>query len=118
MSNSLRLIDSTLHDLTAPQILEELIHYFKLSRTQPVVLYVPRGKASNFIARIRTELSRARKAKFGNKPAEFGFAVTANVPTVVDGKRLDSIAIEWHMTTLQQFRMFANKPEFEMRIES
>lgn len=117
MSNSLRLIDSTLHDLTAPQILEQMIHFFKLDRSQPVVLYTPRGMGKSFVQRIRTELSRARKAKFGNKPAEFGFVVTSEVPIYLGGKRLDSIALEWRMTPLQQFRMFANKPEFELGFE-
>lgn len=108
MSNSLRLIDTTLHDLTAPQVLEQMIHYFKVDRNQPVVLYTMRGQSKAFIARIRTELTRVRKQE-GGKSAEFGFVQTSQVFVKENGLLLDAVTLEWRMTKLQLFRMMAHK---------
>jgi hypothetical protein len=104
--NSLRCIDVTIHDLTAPQILEQVLNMFRESTKEPVTILTARGTGQGIIQRLRAELTRARKnyESRGLKTSLFGFKSQKITGISMNGVSYDSYVLTYRITKLQQMK--------------
>lgn len=106
---SLRLIDATIHELSAPQALEQLLRHFRSSTKEPVTLMTRRGQGKDFTNRIRAELSRSRNDyRAAGLPAlQFGFRADKQMSIVSDGVTKECWSLVYRITPLQQMKNLA-----------
>lgn len=109
MTKSLRLIDTTIHELTAAQALEMLLIMFKESTKEPVTVMTVRGDNGDMMNRIRTELSRMRKGQEQavGRAVHFGFSVEGPIPLSIGGNLREAYAVTYHITQAQQMKNLA-----------
>lgn len=107
-----RVIDTVIHQLTGPQVLEKLLRLFAESKSQPIYLGAEIGEGDKIIKQARVELSRLRK-KYDNAGLhfpQFGFVVhPMDVRTTSYGIVVEYHQIDFRLTQSQQFKMFAEK---------
>lgn len=114
MSN-LRLVDTTIHELTSPQTLEQLLRLFRQSTSEPVTLTTARGEGKGLINRVRTELARSRKdyQAQGRPAVLFGFKVEGPIYVHSDGIAKECHVISYRITPLQQIKNLSQFTELE-----
>lgn len=109
----MRIIDSTTHELTAPQILAEILACLRKAKSAPIVLVTKRFEGENTIRLVRTELSRARNKnkEMGIPVSYFGFAATPLdiVLKNENGLVTEHYMIQYNVTPLQQAKNLASK---------
>lgn len=103
---TLRMINVVTHDLSGAQILHSLLRYFQQSRAEPVTLMTRRGTGEDTIQKVRTALSRNRKAMSGTDApiTYFGFSTDGPFRFKMNGIDYDSYAIQFHVTGLQKMK--------------
>ena len=112
-NNASRQIDVTIHELTAAQTLEELLRKFRESTKEPISIFVKRGEGKEYLARVRTELTRVRKAyeAAGKIVPQFGFRVEGPFPIHSHGIPKEGFAVHYRITGLQQMKVLAQLKE-------
>lgn len=110
-----RSIDASTHNLSGPQILEQVLRMFRDDKVEPIVLFTAQGQGDNTVRFLRAELSRLKKAKkaTGVHMANFGFTVTGPIEVRIDNMNKEGYALQFQMTPLQLMRNFAHKSEIE-----
>lgn len=111
---NLRMIDTATHQLTAAQVLAQLIHYFKQDTTCDVIIATPKGRGDQMVAQIRVELSRAKKEYArANRPFKhFGFTATdLDLQLAQDGVRMEYRLLSYRVTALQAMKNYASRME-------
>lgn len=111
---NLRMIDTSIHQLTAAQVLAELIHYFRTDTTCGVIIATPKGRGDQMVAQIRVELSRAKKEhqRSGRPFKHFGFTASdLDLQINQDGVRMEYRLLQYRVTPLQAMKNYANKLE-------
>lgn len=118
MTNSLRLIDTTIHDLSAPQALEQLLRHFRISKREPVTVMTRRGEGKDLVNRIRAELSRSRKdyQLQGRPTFQFGFKADKQMSITVDGVTKECWSLVYRITPLQQMKNLALTSTVELEV--
>jgi len=115
-----RIIDCTIHKLTGPQVLEQVLRLFRQSKSDPVVIETERGQGEAMIQKIRTELSRTRRRyqKEGIAVSQFGFKdEPMGVPTIPGVVQHEYHMIQFHVTPLQQMKNMADRlSDLEMQL--
>lgn len=115
MMNSSRCVDVTIHDLSAAQALEEIMHHFRESKKDPVVIFAKRGEGMEMLRRIRTELSRIRASyrENGKMVPHFGFRLSGPLNIHADGIAKEGYTIHYRISKLQQMKNFSQFVELE-----
>ena len=110
---SSRCVDTTIHELTPVQALEEILRHFRESKKQQVTIFVKRGEGKEYLQRVRTELSRIRKSYKDNGQTIpfFGFNITGPILFSAEGIAKEGYAIHYRITKLQQVKNFAQRME-------
>lgn len=105
-----RTIDTTIHDLSGPQVLENLLRLFREDPHERVVLFTHPDVGQAFIQNLRVKLTRNRQAqeREGVKTTVFGFVVESGPQRYnIGGVLKDGYALKFRMTQLQQMRNMA-----------
>lgn len=103
---SRRLIDTTIHELTAQQVLEQVLRFCSESVDEPIVLVTERMNAERTLAAVRTVLSQQRRKYIdsGHTPKQFGFeTVFGPEPMLLHGDNLEAIGIMYKVSARQAF---------------
>lgn len=113
MNLTSRNVDTTIHDLTPVQALEEILRLFRISRREQISVFVRRGEGRDYLQRVRTELSRMRKGYRDNdqRVPFFGFKITGPFRINADGIAKEGYAINYRITKLQQVKSFMQHEE-------
>jgi hypothetical protein len=110
---NMKMIDTTIHQLTAAQVLAEVIQCFSEDTTRDVIIATAKGRGDQMVAQIRVELSRAKaEHKRAKRPfRHFGFTAT-NLDLVVagqDGVKREHRLLSYRVTPLQAMKNYADR---------
>jgi hypothetical protein len=115
---SRRLIDTTIHELTSQQVLEQVLRFCAESTEDPIVIVTERGKADQTLAAVRTVLSQQRRKYInaGHKPKQFGFETVSGPESIrLHDEDLEIIGIKYKVSARQQFiNLAASDFDFSM----
>jgi hypothetical protein len=112
--SNLKMIDTSTHQLTAAQVLVEVIRTFQRDTTCGVIIAAPKGRGDQMVAQIRVELSRAKKEHERMKKPfrHFGFT-SQNLDMTIEngGVRMEYRLLEYRVTPLQAMKNYAMQLE-------
>lgn len=103
---SRRLIDTTIHELTSQQVLEQVLRFCGESTDEPIVIVTERGRSETALAAVRTVLSQQRRKYInaGHSPKQFGFETVSGPYHIrLHDEDLEAIGIKYKVSARQQF---------------
>lgn len=111
-----RCIDTTVHDLTSHQVLEQVLRYFRQDHSEPVVIFTARGRGLDGIRVLRSSLSKLRKTKRDRHEnvSHFGFEAFGPIQVKLDDMNKEGYSLRFRVTPLQLMRNLAYKSEVEL----
>lgn len=98
-----RFIDTFAHNLTAPQVVEQLKRHFAEDRFRPVLILIRPGECEKWMPRIRVALSRSWKSK-----SDVRHGLRNNEPFdtrhPVFNDRCECVPVYYHMNLTQRVK--------------
>lgn len=117
---SRRMIDTTIHELTSQQVLEQVLRFCAESTEHPIVIVTDRGKSEQVVAAVRTVLSQQRRKYLnaGRQPKQFGFETVSGPESIrLHDEDLEIIGIKYKVSARQQFMNLAASDDIDLTLE-
>ena len=111
------VLDTTIHELTAVQILEICMRHWNEDRTALIILVTEAGKASQIVGQVRTALSTLRrKARGANQYIQnFGIESTSlPVSYQLDTITKEAVMVNYRITQLQVMKNLTYREGIEV----